>query len=86
MSAKSIDADRLAIEAAGASLIDLLSVHWSEIKDAVDDKGMATVNASIKVSFIAQVPKGVVNISFAARIKDAASFSGEQLNLKGVGE
>lgn len=82
------DTDQQTIKQAAESVAGLLVAHWTAIKDCADgdEKSMANINLSVKISFAGNVPRGVVNISFAARVKDSVAFSGEQLKLKGVEE
>jgi hypothetical protein len=82
------DIDKQTIIEASKSIADLLTVHWDEIKGCADsdEKSAASVALTLKLSFLKQVPVGVATISFAARVKDSVSFSGEQLKLKGVAE
>ena len=78
--------DTQTITNAGSAVVDLLKQHWDQIKEwgEADEKGLASVGMTLKLSFVGKVPKGVVNLSFATRVKDAVEFSGEQMKLKGV--
>ena len=80
------DTDKQTIKQAAESIAGLLAAHWNEIREfgEADEKAMASVGITLKISFAGKVPKGVANISFATRIKDQVSFSGEQMRLKGV--
>ena len=80
------ETDKQAIAEMAKTIGNLVAGHWNAIKDCADgdEKSMATVNLAVKFSFAKDIPVGVVNLSFAARVKDSATFSGEQLKLKGV--
>ena len=78
--------DQQAIAEMAKTIGNLVASHWNEIKDVgdADEKSIARVGITAVFSFAKEIPVGVINLSFAARVKDSATFSGEQLKLKGV--
>lgn len=58
------------------SFSDLLTVHYDDILNTVDEETQrATVAVSVKLSFVKAFPSGTVGISFATKTKDEVEFN-----------